>query len=58
MEPQGNLLADYYLLIRHGQAEAARLYEDQYRGKSGLLPLYATVFKNFIANPGDKANLP
>jgi len=57
MEAQGNLLADYFILIRYGEPSSI-LYEAQYRGKTSLLSSYKAVLKDFIANPGSRANLP
>jgi len=58
MEPQGNLLADYFLLLKYGDGYSGYIQEKQYRGKGGMKPLYDQVLKRFLANPSDKANLP
>lgn len=53
MEAQGDLLADYYVL-RH-LASAASMRQPEYAAD---LPLYETVLADFLADPGNRKNLP
>jgi len=58
MEPQGNLLADYFILLKYGDAYSNFIREDKYKNKTGLKPLYEKVLKKFLSNPSDRGNLP
>jgi len=60
MEQQACVMADYWILVKHG--EAAWVGVTQMKGNipSGytLLSIYQKVMANFLANPSDRANLP
>jgi len=58
MEPQGNLLADFFILVKFGDVGSSYIVETQYKGKTGLMPLFKKVLSKFLANPSDKSNLP
>jgi hypothetical protein len=53
MEAQGDLLADYFMLrfLRRPQVMRERRYAD-------ALDLYEAVLAGFLADPGNRANLP
>ncbi|WP_426101664.1 type VI secretion system Vgr family protein [Massilia sp. TSP1-1-2] len=54
MEAQGNVLADYWAMKKYG-ANVPWIHEEQYKDD---FVLFEKVLKTFIANPGDKTNLP
>jgi len=60
MEQQACVMADYWILAKHG--ETAWINVTQMKGNipSGhtILSIYQKVMTNFLANPSDRANLP
>jgi len=60
MEQQACVMADYWILVKHGQAAWSTVNRLTNPIPSGhtLLSIYQKVMANFLANPSDKANLP
>lgn len=58
MEAQANILGDFFILERHGEAASHLLIQKDYQNKTGIHSLYKSVLKDFISNSGDRSNLP
>jgi len=61
MEAQADLIADYFLLLKFGDAGGYHLFESRYRCSDctdDLIRRYKAVLSEFILNPHDKINLP
>jgi len=61
MEAQGDLLADYFLLLKFGDLGRMYLSEGEYRCQGcadDLIPRYKAVLVDFLSNPHGEDNLP
>ena len=56
MEAQGNLIADYFLVKLRG--DTLNISESRYRHFKDLPRMYEEALSDFLADPGDPANLP
>jgi len=60
MEAQGDLIADYFLLLKFGDLGRRYFSEEGYRYQenANLIPRYEVVLMDFLSSPHDERNLP